>query len=375
MRNPFKYGSVVEERTFCNREQERKDLRRAIDNAGRLFLYAERRMGKTSLMRRVLDGLSQEEYITAYVDLWPTETPAEFAAALAKALAEATSTTAGKLLNTAQDLFSHLRPSVTVDESGAPVLTFGAAAPTGSEPELEEVLAAPRKLAREDGRRILVVFDEFQQIVEYDEGQVERKLRSAIQHHDEVAYLFLGSRKHLIQAMFLDSKRPLYRSAEHYPLGPIEEDDWRPFIQERFEAAGKAMPGEQVASVCELTGGHPFYVQHLCHVLWERCEEGDAVSEEEIEKAIDVLLARESYAYTALWESLTQNQRRFLRGLASEPKDVQPFSSSFVQRHGLGTPSSAQRAAEALIERDLIDRENGSYVVIDRFFRLWIRRM
>lgn len=379
MRNPFEYGSVVGERAFCNREEELRDLRRTIDNAGRLFLYAERRMGKTSLIHHVLRQLPEDEYIAAYADLWPTESPGTFIEALAKALAEANGPgVAGQLLETAQDLFSRLRPSITIDEAGAPVLTFGAGGQPleGSKPQLEEVLAAPERLAKEEGKRVVVVFDEFQQIATYGDERVERTLRSIVQHHGEVAYLFLGSRKHLIQEMFLDSKRPLYRSAEHYPLEAIAEEHWRPFVQKRFEAARKKIPDAQVAAVCDLTGGHPFYVQHLCHVLWERCEEGEVVGAKDVDEATEVLLGRESYAYTALWESLTQNQRRFLRGLASEPPGVpQPYSAAFVNRNGLGSPSSAQRAAEALTERDLIDREGGSFVVLDRFFRLWIRRM
>ena len=39
---------------------------------------------------------------------------------------------------------------------------------------------------------------------------------------------------------------------------------------------------------------------------------------DEIDKAFDLLLERESYAYTALWESFALNQRRFLLGLAIE---------------------------------------------------------
>jgi hypothetical protein len=31
--------------------------------------------------------------------------------------------------------------------------------------------------------------------------------------------------------------------------------------------------GEEVA-VCQLTEGHPFYTQRLCHVLWEQCDVG-----------------------------------------------------------------------------------------------------
>ena len=373
MTNPFSYGGVVGTSSFCNREEDLQVLRRTVDNAGRLFLYAERRMGKTSLVQVLLEELSDEKYVAAYVDLWPTDGPASFTKAMAKATAEASSTTAETLLENARSFFSSLQPSVTVDESGAPILTFGAERPSGTDPEIEEVLAAPARAAELTGKRVVVVFDEFQQIATYETGRVERKLRSVIQHHEKVAYLFLGSRRHLIREMFLDSKRPLYRSAQHYPLRAIDEADWQPFIRERFEQAGKSISESVIHEVCQITEGHPFYVQHLCHVLWERCDEGAEVDPEDVQEATGILLDRESYAYTALWEGLTTNQQRFLLGLAQE-EDVQPFSSAFVGRYDLGSPSSAQRAAESLTQKDLIDRDNGSFVVLDPFFQRWIVR-
>ncbi len=135
------------------------------------------------------------------------------------------------------------------------------------------------------------------------------------------------------------------------------------------------MPTEVIAAVCELTGGHPFYTQHLCHALWELCDPRRAATLAMMREAVQVLLERESYAYTALWESLTLTQRRLLTGLASEAKATKVFSSAFLQLYGLGSASSAQRAAGALIDRDAIDRDNGSLVIADRFFRIWIQRM
>jgi hypothetical protein len=300
MTNPFSYGGVVGTSSFCNREEDLQVLRRTVDNAGRLFLYAERRMGKTSLVRVLHDELPDDEYVAAYVDLWPTDGPASFTKAMAKATAEASSTTVETLLANARTFFSSLQPSVTVDESGAPVLTFGAERPSGTDPEIKEVLAAPARAADRTGKRVVVVFDEFQQIATYEAGRVERKLRSEIQHHEQVAYLFVGSRKHLIREMFLDSKRPLYRSAQHYPLRTIDEADWQPFILNPFEEAGKSIPKSVIHEVCRITEGHPFYVQHLCHVLGERCDKRSEVAHEDVQEATDILLDRESYAHTAL---------------------------------------------------------------------------
>lgn len=48
MRNPFQYGSVVSGSAFCNRQEEQRDLRRAAENAEKLFVYSERRLGTDS---------------------------------------------------------------------------------------------------------------------------------------------------------------------------------------------------------------------------------------------------------------------------------------------------------------------------------------
>ena len=81
-------------------------------------------------------------------------------------------------------------------------------------------------------------------------------------------------------------------------------------------------------------------------------------------------MARENHAYSVLWESLTKNQQRFLRGLASEPFPVKPFSAEFLSRYNLGSASSAQRSVQALLSRDIFDHENSSFVILDRFLRI-----
>lgn len=375
MKNPFRYGGVVGGDAFCNREQELNDLLRAMKNGDKLFVHAERRLGKTSLIKTALKQLDSKRYHKVYVDLWPTEGELTFAIAMAKAISEAVSTTADKLLDTAKRFFGRLAPSITLDEQGKPQVSFGVRTIEEVSPELEHVLEAPAKIAAQGSKQVVMVLDEFQQILQYGSDSVERRLRSVVQTHEEIAYIFLGSRKHLIQQMFLDESRPLYRAGGHYPLGPIAEEHWLPFIRERFEQADKHISRGQIHSVCELTEGHPFYTQHLCHALWELCEPGAKVADDLIEDAVQLLLDRENYAYATLWESLSQNQRRFLKGLANEHAGVKPFSSEFTQMYRLGTASNAQRAAEALLERDVIDREDGSYLITDRFFRIWIQRM
>ncbi len=374
MRNPFQYGTVVRGEAFCNRREEQKTLRRAIENGDKLFVYSERRLGKTSLVRTVLDKLPKKKFLRVYVDLWPTDSEASFVEQTGRAMAGSLGTTANKILEAVKTFFGSLAPSISLDDSGKPTLTVRLGEKENAAQQIEEVLSVAKRVADRGDQTVVVVFDECQRILEYGSDLVERKLRSTIQHHDNVCYIFLGSRKHLVQKMFLDKSRPLYRAAGHYPLEPIESKHWVPFIRTRFLDAKKGVEDEQIQSLCERTEGHPFYTQHLCHALWEQCEPGKKVTDAMVDAALDTLLAREGHAYTTLWESFAMNQRRFLTGLATTPRPVQPFSSAFVRDHGLRSASNAQRAADALMDRDVIDRDHGSFLIVDRFFKLWIQR-
>ena len=375
MTNPFEYGTAVTGAAFCNRKKEIEDLRRSMDSAERLFVFSERRMGKTSLIKTLCRILDPKKYLVVYVDLFPTESEESFATTTAKALTTALESRTDRVLAVAKHLFSRLIPALTLNEEGKPQLVFGASRTFEATESLEEVLRAPEKIAREISRRVIVVFDEFQRIADYDVGQrVERLVRSVIQNQPAVGYIFLGSRKHLIRDMFSNESRPLYRSAGHYPLSAIDSSHWRPFIRDKFAQSGKEVSPKVVDAICAYTEGHPSYTQQLCHAIWGIVEEGQAVTIEVVERGVQLLLQRESYAYSILWESLTANQRRLLMALAQEKNSVGAFSSAFATKYALGSLSSIQRSVKGLEERDVIERDSKGYFIIDRFFKIWLHR-
>ncbi len=374
MINPFEYWHVVGEESFCNRKKELAELLRLIENGERAFVYAERRFGKTSLIKLALSKLPKRKYIPVYIDLWPTDSDASFITTVAKAITESLSSSIEKALESAKQLFTLLKPTISIDDQGSPLLQFSMTRSNRLDQELEEVLAAPEKI-RAKGKHAVIIFDEFQQILTYGRNDIERKLRSIIQHQKNVSYIFMGSRKHIIREMFLKGSKPLYRSAAQFPLGPIAIDDWLPFIEERFQLGKKKISHQHIHTIVELTQGHPFYTQYLCHILWEHCAQHTSVTTDLIQHALENVLHRERYTFITEWESLTLNQQHFLKALAFEEKTTKLFSADFLQRHRLGSASSAQRVIRSLIDRDIIDQENGSHIIVDRFFRLWIRKI
>ncbi len=372
--NPFEYGGVVGDAAFCNRSSEINDLRRAAENADRILVYAERRMGKTSLVLRVLNNLEKDKFLPIYVDVWPTHDASSLAASIAAAVTRAAETGTDRILTTAKDIFRHLIPALTLDEGGNPSIQFGARSGVLPQPQLEDALDGIQRLADRRDRQLVVVFDEIQRLGEYDGDVAERVLRSRTQMHHGIAYFYLGSRKHLVEQMFSDKKRPLFQSAGHYPLEAIATQDWIPFIVARFERSEKHISEDIVAELCRRTGGHPYYTQHFAHVLWEIAPAHHSINVDDLTQAESVLLDRLAYTYTTLWEMLSLNQRLLLQAMADEELEVQPFSSDFLRRINLAS-SSAHLAATSLLERDILDRRESGYFISDRFFRLWIRRM
>lgn len=148
MKNPFQYGGIVEGAAFCNRKKELADLAAAVESSEKLFLYSERRLGKTSLVHTALRQLPKGRYASAYIDLWPTDGDQSFVAAAARAITESMSSTAGQLLDVAKQLFSRLTPSVTADAEGKPKVTFGFNMTGQPGPEIEEVLSPHRLKSR-----------------------------------------------------------------------------------------------------------------------------------------------------------------------------------------------------------------------------------
>lgn len=59
-------------------------------------------------------------------------------------------------------------------------------------------------------KRCLVAIDEFQQILKYSDTKVEAALRTYVQYCSNANFIFMGSQRHLMGAMFISPNRPFY---------------------------------------------------------------------------------------------------------------------------------------------------------------------
>ena len=372
--NPFRFGALALDDAFTDREREIDELVADARNGQDVVVFAPRRYGKSSLIWRVAQQLVTEDVLVAQVDLMRAPTREKLAEKLAQTIHEEL---ASRLFRTRERLrvFAGLRikPTVTVDpESGSVSFTFDARADKRDvDATLEGLLALPGALAAERDRRVVLVLDEFQEVVEIDPG-LPKLMRSVFQEQPEVAHVYLGSKRHMMERIFNDENEPFWRSAKQFELGAIPPVEFEDYATRRFEQTGRALSAEASARVLELTGGHPYATQEAFYFLWEQTPAGEPADMECLERALGALLRSEHAHFSLLWERAAAAQRLVLLALASE-QPGRPLSGDYQRRHSLPSTATVQTALTALRSAELLSRVGrGEYRIAEPFLAEWI---
>ncbi|MFC1631610.1 ATP-binding protein [Candidatus Omnitrophota bacterium] len=374
MKNPFVYGKEVYGDNFCNRKEEKQELYRDVINGQNVIIFSQRRLGKTSLINEVFNECRKKGIIAIYVDLYPMLSEEDFVRIYAKSIAEAIWGKIKKKLEEMTKFFQKVRPTFSIGPTGEMSYSFDIDRKSIS-PSIEDVLNSVKRYADGKNKRLAVCFDEFQQIGQLKTDRLEKIMRSSFQKHKNIAYVFMGSKKHLITDMFNDPNRPFYRSAKSFPLEKISKSELLLFIQNKFKDTGKTIADNLAKELIDISESHPYYIQYLCHIVWELAIDRKIVKQEDLEKGLNLLLTRESSTYEATWDLLTVKQRQVLVALSRLSSADKLFSSAFLEKHNLGSASSVQRTLASLVDKDLIDKEKDEYSIIDIFFRKWILQL
>ncbi|MBU0693503.1 MAG: ATP-binding protein [Candidatus Omnitrophica bacterium] len=374
MKNPFIYGMEVSGDAFCNRKDEIKEISRDIKNSHNVILFSQRRFGKTSLIKEVFRACRKKGIVTIYVDLYPVLCEEKFIQIYAKAIAESIHGTLAKGFKGLGEFFRRLRPSVSYDDKGQMDFSFSIDS-DNIPPSLEDVLESVKRYADRKNKKVAVCFDEFQQLGFFGTDLLEKTMRSSFQKHSNISYIFMGSKKHLIQDIFNNPHRPFYRSGKSFPLEKIKQEELSAFIADKFKATGKRISFDLIKSLIEACEAHPYYVQFLSHIIWEKTIEKKKIEQSDVTTALELLIKRETATYQAAMDGLSLKQKQVIIALAKKTAKDKVLSMRFLKKHNLPSVSTVQYILNNLVDKDLIDRENGNYIVSDVFFKKWLSQL
>ncbi|HMQ80967.1 MAG TPA: ATP-binding protein [Ignavibacteria bacterium] len=371
--NPFIITGYRSENEFCNRREETAKLTSAVNNGRNVTLYSLRRMGKTGLIFHLFRMLEDSKKSTAiYCDIYQTQSLNDFVKVFSNAVLRKLETKPEKFFKQTLEIFKNIRPRVSADKyTGEPLLEFAVERSESLLPSLKEIFAYLRVKSKKG--RIVIAIDEFQQITEYPEGNIEAILRSEIQSMQNVSFIYSGSKKHMMHSMFTSSSRPFYQSTEMLFLNNIKETEYASFIESKFKDNNTKINDAAIQSILEFTSCYTYYVQYFCNKLYSGYR--SVITERSVWETANEILNENEGIYNEYKNLMPLLQWNLLKAIAKERGIKSVTSMSFIKKYGLTAPSSINNSIKSLLDKELIYFENGKYYVYDLFFSRWLERL
>ncbi|MCK9400274.1 MAG: AAA family ATPase [Bacteroidales bacterium] len=358
--NPFKFGSIVEDQYFTDRTNEIERVNSIIGSQNHLIIISPRRFGKSSLIMKVTGQLDRP---VIAIDMQLITSTTDLAAQILKRIYRIFP------FEKVRQLVQHFRiiPTITLNPVTNQVEV--AFLPDSSHlPLLEDVLNLMEKLSTER-KKLLVIFDEFQEIRRIN-ADLMRQLRSIMQQHKLINYVFLGSQESLIKEIFEKKKSPFYHFGMILQLGKIPEADFIDYLEKRL------MPVHENAAnlaqqIISYTSCHPYYTQQLAFVVWDKCNQ-DSLTSNPVRDAVMDLIAMHDMDYERWWMALNKTDKKLMIGLSYS--GFAPLSEAFYRKYDIGASSTAFSSIKRLMENGYINKVDNKYEMDDPFFSQWLKQ-
>ena len=369
----FVYGVAVSNYNFIGRERETKRLLENFKGGINVILMSPRRLGKTSLVKHVCNKLNNKDIITVYLDIFGCKSEYDFYNKLTAEVLKQTASKSELWFEEAKEFLYRLTPKISF--SPEPNSDFSIS--LGITPKThtpEEVLQMAETIAIKRKKRIVICIDEFQQIGEMaNSKQIQARLRTVWQHQKHVSYCLFGSKHHLMSSIFLHRSMPFFQFGDTISLNKIATEDWVEYIVSHFADGKRTISRELAEEICKFTENYSAYVQQLAWLVFTLKEEGETVTENDVKQAENDLLATNDILFMQMIEPLSEFQLNFLRAIiAGVRKD---FGLSEVRKeYNLGSYSNITRLKTALLERDLIEKQETEWVITDPIFAKWLKQ-
>jgi uncharacterized protein len=359
--NPFVYDRPLPAGELIDRDEELRLLVHLAESGQSTRLVGPRRYGKTTLALRALADAERIGLEAVYVDLYGAVSLDLVADRVERAYAALRGPVAR-----AVRAFLRARPAASAGIAGVHASVRSDAGAPASEQRLLRLLELPQAIHARTGRRTLVVFDEFQEVLRAAR-HADALMRSVIQHHaNEASYVFAGSHPGLMLALFAERSRPFFGQTRPVELAPLPSDALAEYVEERLGVDAPDAVDQLVAEA----RGHPQRAMMLAHHLWEELRSAPTPLEA-WDRALDACDAELGEGYARLWDELPTNATRVLAAVAAAGEETL-FHRRTLRRFGL-TPAGAQKGRDHLVALGEVRvGESGRLELVDPLLGRWI---
>lgn len=350
---------------FCDREEELQQLRDNVVNGLNTLIHSPRRMGKSALIKHLFHSLENENNVdTIYVDLFATQNMQQLIQVFAERILEKYHTK--NIIDGIKNVLKGISPTLSFAIDGTPQLSINL-----NENQIAPSLQQLFKYLESRKNKVVVAFDEFQEIAEYPE-KAEALLRTYMQQADNVKFIFAGSSNHILKNMFYSASRPFYQSSEVLVLGKIKEEVYKKFIKNCFSINSKQISDDAIKSILNFTETYTYYTQVICNKAFFLTE--DELKIDEVVALANDYIENRKEDYMGIYNLLSENQKKVVVAIAKEGFVEKPSSIAFLMKYKLPSASSTLQATESLLNKEIIYKNKNSYFVYDVFFKRFLIR-
>lgn len=309
--NPFVYSRPVEPAELIDREQEAARLVELAEGGHHSRLSAPRRYGKTSLLGKVRADAERVGMSSVYVNFYGILSAEDATQRIERGYRALR----GPLSNWIAGVLRTLRPKASIPGTG---VSIEPTLDVATSEQLTALLDLPVRMFKRTGQRVLVIYDEFQTVLDA-RPQLDGVMRSVIeQHTSEASYVFAGSHPGMMRTLFEDRERPFYGQARPVPLTPLRDDDLADYLARRFAETGRQVD-EALDLLLDLAAGHPQRAMLTAHYLWEHTAPGETADETTFASAVQAVYAEIADQLASLWGGLDDSERRVIAAVAANP--------------------------------------------------------
>jgi hypothetical protein len=251
---------------------------------------------------------------------------------------------------------------------------------TSAQRAFDAALDLPKAIAARTSGRVVVALDEFQAAGRLG-PRVFDVMRARFQAQRGVAYAFLGSEEEILEELFGEKGRPLYRFAVAYDLAEsgghrfgIDPADWLSYLRRKFAQKRIAVSETEVDRIVDATGGHPQDTMQLCAALYHLArEEGlRTVSAQVVDIAFEQAMRELERPFALHWTEL--GEQKYLQTVA---KRIARGEVLYATRAEGDVPrAEVLRAVTSLRARGLVVRMGrGRYEFLEPMFAEHVRRL
>jgi hypothetical protein len=368
---PFPTFGYFGPQYFCDREEELKALDIAFSGNIPILLTGIRRLGKTGLLHHFLNYRKKNQ-AGVFVDLLDAHDMRSLVSKLSEAILRAfPEETKYKVI---WETIKKLRPMISFDEfSGLPTVSLN----ISSDREAEKSMTYLLDSVASRPEQTVLIFYEFQQVIQFEDSHVESIIRSEMQRHPQIHYIFSGSKTHMLSRVFQDSTRPFYGMVQSLHLEKLDPSRYHAFIISKFSEAGKTTEDRLVEKVLDWTDRHTYYTQYVCNQLFQST--GKEIVAEDLAELQERIMKSFSQDFFQIKDLLSKGQWKTLVAVSVEQKLDKPFSQRIAKTYDLGNSNAVRKAIDVLLDKQLIHLQYDAsghkfYQPSNPFLANWIRR-